>query len=85
MKSNQRIVRQILPSGATYDGIYEVYYDEFGEPCSRASTLSTAIAPTSKSLAIVLGDMRAAFDKPILLEVNGNNGRFVEIHEEKET
>lgn len=79
MKSDQRIVRQILPSGATYDGIYEVYYDEEGSPTSRALQLSTLLAPTTKGLAISLSDMRRAFDRPILLEVNDKNGRFMEI------
>ena len=79
MKSDQRVVRQILPSGATYDGIYEVYYDEEGKAISRASQLSTLIAPTTKALAIALSDMRRAFDRPILLEVNDKYERFVEI------
>jgi YD repeat-containing protein len=79
MKSDQRIVRQILPSGATYDGIYEVYYDEEGRPTSRATQLSTLLAPTTKALVIGLSDMRRAFDRPILLEVNDEQGRFVEI------
>lgn len=79
MKSDQRIVRQILPSGATYDGIYEVYYDEERRPISRATQLSTLIAPTTKALAIGLSDMRRAFDRPILLEVNDKYERFVEI------
>jgi hypothetical protein len=79
VKSDQRIVRQMLPSGATYDGIYEVYYDEEGRPISRATQLSTLIAPTTKALAIGLSDMRRAFDRPILLEVNDKYERFVEI------
>jgi len=79
VKSDQRIVRQILPSGATYDGIYEVYYDEERRPISRATQLSTLIAPTTKALAIGLSDMRRAFDRPILLEVNDKYERFVEI------
>jgi hypothetical protein len=79
MKSDQRIVRQILPSGATYDGIYEVYYDEECRPTSRATQLSTLLAPTTKALVIGLSDMRRAFDRPILLEVNDEQGRFVEI------
>lgn len=79
MKSDQRIVRHILPSGATYEGIYEVYYDEEGKPTSRAEKLSTLLAPTTKSLAVALSDMRRAFDRPILLEVNDKHGRFLEM------
>lgn len=79
MKSDQRIVRQILPSGATYDGIYEVYYDEDDQPISRASQLSTLIAPTTTGLRLGLSDMRRAFDRPVLLEVNDKHERFVEI------
>jgi len=79
VKSDQRIVRQILPSGATYDGIYEVYYDEEGKPISRASQLSTLLAPTTRSLVVALSDMRRAFDKSVLLEVNRKDERFMEL------
>lgn len=77
MKSNHRIVRQFLPSGATYEGIYEVYYDDDG-PCSRTEILSTVLGPKTKDLAVILADMRSAFDKPVLIEVNEPGRRFVE-------
>lgn len=83
MRANHRIVRQILPSGATYDGVYEVYYNEDGTPCSRAQQLSTILAPDARSLAVVMSDLRKSFDLPILLEVNDSRGRFVEIPAEK--
>ena len=77
MRSNHRIVRQFLPSGATYEGIYEVYYD--GDiPCSRTEILSTVLGPKTKDLAVILADMRSAFDKPVLVEVNEPGCRFVE-------
>lgn len=83
MKSDQRIVRQILPSGATYDGIYEVYYDDEGKPISRSEKLSTLLAPTTRGLAVALSDVRRAFDRPILLEMNDTQGRFLEIPMER--
>ena len=77
MRSDQRIVRQFLPSGKTYEGIYEIFYDDTG-PCSRAESLSTIIGPSTKDIVVLLADMRSAVERPVLIEVNEPGRRFVE-------
>jgi hypothetical protein len=79
VKSNNRVIRQYLPSGATYEGVYEVYYDETGRPTSRATELTSLLAPDTRSLWDLMEEMRLAFDRPTLLEVNEIGKKFVEL------
>ena len=67
MTWNYRLVEKVDEmDGYTYQGIYEVYYDDLGEPSSVTATPVPLIWTAGESTHLVLQQIQEAFNKPIL-------------------